>query len=152
VGEQASALEEWLEEIRRTDPRYRTKSALAKAAQVTPSAFGRQVKQGTLGLEPLLQLALATGVPASVVLRKAGKGELAALIESCYGSPAPVPAHVRAFQLLTEALPASQIQSVLDGLAAFQAVWLARSNADSEPHAEMPAGTRKPPKRGTRGK
>jgi hypothetical protein len=152
VVQMASALEEWLDQIRRTDPRYPTLSALAEAVQISPSAFGRQIKGGSLGLEPLLRLALATGTPASVVLMKAGKGELAALIESCYGSPAPVPAAVREFQAMTEELPASVIRSALAQLAAFQAAWPGKSDADIVPPATPPTMTRKPSKRGARDK
>jgi hypothetical protein len=152
VVEHASALEEWLDDVRRTDPRFPTLSALASAAQLSPSAFGRQIKGGSLGLEPLLRLALATGIPASVVLTKAGKGDLAALIEQCYGSPAPVPAHVRAFQETTASLPASVIQAALDQLEAYRVAWLARSNSGNAPPAVPAAATRTPPKRGLRGK
>jgi DNA-binding XRE family transcriptional regulator len=42
------------------------------------------------GLELCLQIARVTKTPASVVLRAAGKGALADLLESLYGGPAQV--------------------------------------------------------------
>jgi hypothetical protein len=80
-------LAEWMESL--MPKPYRTKRAVADAAGLTSSAFWRQVQNGTLGIEPLLRLARATGTPASRVLTLAGKGELADLIESLFGTARP---------------------------------------------------------------
>lgn len=75
----------WIEGLVRGP--YGTWGAVARAAGVSQSALSRQARTGTLGLKPLLKLALETGEPASDVLRRAGKGDLAALIERVYGAP-----------------------------------------------------------------
>jgi hypothetical protein len=148
-----SELERWLDEVRRNDVRFPTLTALAEAAQLSPSAFGRQIKAGSLGLEPLLRLALAIGVPASAVLKKAGKGDLAALIETCYGAPSPLPFVVREFAALIAApLPDPVVRTALQQLQAFRDVLLARSGSGSGPPVTPAAVTHKPPMRRSRAK
>jgi hypothetical protein len=63
----------------------------AKAAGITSSAFGRQVKAGTLGVEALLRFAIACGENPRDVLRLAGKADVAELIESGFGPAAQRP-------------------------------------------------------------
>lgn len=68
---------------------YGTADAIAVMIGLTPSAFSRGVnKAGTLSVDKLLLLAEGVGESPSRVLRLAGKGETAALIERLYGVPA----------------------------------------------------------------
>jgi transcriptional regulator with XRE-family HTH domain len=77
-------------------------ATLIKASGGTKTDFGRAVGLGSstishllsgdphyaLGIEPCLRIAHATGCPPSTLLRAAGKGEIALLIESLYGPAA----------------------------------------------------------------
>lgn len=66
--------------------RYGTAERLAHAIGMTPSAFSRGVRnEGTLSTENCLRLAEETGETATRVLRLAGKGDVAELIERLYG-------------------------------------------------------------------
>lgn len=89
----SGALQAWIASLKLKG--FDTDRKLAHAAGLSESAFSRQIKAGKLGVKPLLKLALATGEPATLVLEKAGKHDLAALIESCYGAPRPVPPAIR---------------------------------------------------------
>jgi hypothetical protein len=72
--------------IERWIDRYGTAQALADAIDMSLSAFSRGVRNaGTLGVESLLRLAEQTGEDPSKVLRIAGKGDVARLIEQLYG-------------------------------------------------------------------
>lgn len=66
--------------------RFRTATALAAKIDMELSPFSRGVKSGTLNLVNLLKLAKAADEQPSIVLRLAGKGEEADLIEEVYGS------------------------------------------------------------------
>lgn len=73
--------------IHRWIGRYGTAQALADAIGMSLSAFSRGVRNaGTLGVESLLRLAVETGEPPGKVLRIAGKGDVAELIERLYGT------------------------------------------------------------------
>jgi hypothetical protein len=72
--------------------RYRTAEKLAAAIEMTSSALGRGVKKGTLSVENCLRLAEISGEPPSQLLRLAGKGDDAALIERLYGPSTMTPA------------------------------------------------------------
>lgn len=74
---------EFLEDLAKQFP---TKQAFAEAIGITPSRFSR-VLAGTYTLNVLncLRLAKAAGRSPSVVLRAAGKREIADLIEALYG-------------------------------------------------------------------
>ena len=78
-----SEFREWVETLVRE--KFRTKRALATAVGLTESPFGRGVEAGSLGVESLLRLAMASETHPSMVLRLAGKGDLADLIERLYG-------------------------------------------------------------------
>lgn len=54
---------------------------------MTLSSFSRQVRAGSLGSAALIRLAQWSGDNPSWVLRLAGKGELADLIERSWGPP-----------------------------------------------------------------
>ena len=73
----------WVERLIRD--KFRTKRALASAVGLTESPFGRGVEAGSLGVDSLLRLAMAAEAHPSDVLRMAGKGEIADLIERLYG-------------------------------------------------------------------
>lgn len=146
-----SEFDEWIATLLR---RYRTKRALAEAAGLTESAFWRQIRDtGSLGVPPLLRLALATGEPASDVLRRARKGDLADLIEQCYGAPQEQRPEVREFAALTAPpLPAAVVQTTLQQLRAVRQHLPAPTATDSAPAASPPEETHTRARRGARGK
>lgn len=74
--------ETWVDELR---ARYGSMRAVAERFGMTESGFFRGVKRGTLSVENLLDLARVTDEPPSKVLRLAGKGQVADLIERLYG-------------------------------------------------------------------
>jgi hypothetical protein len=74
--------------IGHVEERFGTKQAVAHAMGLSASAYTRGVERGSFSTENLLRLAQATGDGPSVVLRAAGKGESAALIEALYGQNA----------------------------------------------------------------
>lgn len=75
---------------------YQTWGDLAAATGLTLSAFSRGVKkEGTLNVENCLRLAETTGIAASQVLRTAGKGDIAELIERLYGKADLTPAEAK---------------------------------------------------------
>jgi hypothetical protein len=78
--------------IERLVKRYGNAQRLAAALGMTLSAFQRGRAQGTYNTENCLRLAAETGEPPSEVLRAAGKGKIADLIESLYGQSTVSPA------------------------------------------------------------
>lgn len=67
--------------------RYGTKDALGKLIGMSGSRVGRAIDgQYSFNITNCLKLSKATGAPASQVLRAAGKGDVADLIESLYGA------------------------------------------------------------------
>jgi transcriptional regulator with XRE-family HTH domain len=81
------ATESFEQFIHRWIGQYGTAQKLADAIGMSLSAFSRGVRNsGTLGVESLLRLALATGEPPSTVLRIAGKRDVADLVEHLYGT------------------------------------------------------------------
>lgn len=74
-----------------------TRGEFAKSVQVTESTLSHLLSGDphyALGIEPCLRIASVTGTSASVVLRAAGKGACADLLEQLYGDPVVVlPAH-----------------------------------------------------------
>ncbi len=76
--------------VREQIDRYGTAGRLADSIGMSLSAFSRGVRnEGTLGVESCLRLAEQTGEPPSRVLRLAGKGSVAELIERLY-RPGPL--------------------------------------------------------------
>lgn len=65
-----------------------TKKELARAIGIRPSALSAILKTGFMSAEVALRLARATQTSPSHILRGAGKGELADLIEDQYGDAA----------------------------------------------------------------
>lgn len=74
----------WVAEL--IKQRYGTATALAAKIDMALSPFSRGVRLGTLNLTNLLKLAKAADEYPSTVLRLAGKGREADLIEEVYGS------------------------------------------------------------------
>lgn len=71
-------INEWVRE-------YGTRRSLAARLGLTASAFSRGIiREQTFGVETLLRFIIETGEPAGKVLRLAGKGELAELMERVY--------------------------------------------------------------------
>jgi hypothetical protein len=64
---------------------------LAKALGLTLSPYRQMMKKGSFGIDPLLRLADLTGKSATWILRLAGKGDTADLIEMVYGPAASKP-------------------------------------------------------------
>jgi hypothetical protein len=64
--------------------RFNTATALARAIGVQLPVFLRGVEKGTFSIANLLRLAQATDTHPSDVLRLAGKGDIAKLIEELY--------------------------------------------------------------------
>jgi hypothetical protein len=72
--------------IQRWIAEYGTAGRLANAIGLTLSAFSRGVRnEGTLGVESCLRLAEETGESPGLVLRLAGKADVADLLERIYG-------------------------------------------------------------------
>lgn len=70
------------------------KSSFARAIQISPSRLSHALAgtdHFTVGIELCLRIARATGMSPSRVLRAAGKGEVADLIEELYGKAVPRP-------------------------------------------------------------
>lgn len=67
--------------------RFPSRTALAKALNITPSRLSRALNTGDFpfNVENCLRLAKVSGEPPSEVLRAADNGEIAELIESLYG-------------------------------------------------------------------
>src|SRR4029453_9799553 len=72
--------------IREAAQHFGSKSALAHAVGINASRLSRLAHHGeySLNIENCLRLAKVAGLPASDVLRAAGKGDIADLIESLY--------------------------------------------------------------------
>ncbi len=84
----ANELRAWVEAV--VDARYEgVAGRLAAAIDLSESAFSRGLTKGTLGIDSLLRLAAVTGESASLVLRRAGKPDIAHWIEAVYGPPKP---------------------------------------------------------------
>lgn len=64
---------------------YGTAQNLASKIGLSVSAFLRGVKIGTLGLDTLFRLAYEFGDPPGKMLRLAGKGDVADLLDRLYG-------------------------------------------------------------------
>jgi hypothetical protein len=97
--------ESFNEFIERWIVRYGTAQALADAIGMRLSAFARATRAGTLGVEQCLRLAENTREPPGRVLRLAGKGEVAELIERLYGGAPSSTAGSRTSVTWQEVLP-----------------------------------------------
>lgn len=82
--------------------RYGSTNALAEALAIDPSHLSRAMgaRGQPFNIEGCLRLAKVTNEDASMVLRAAGKADIADLIEANYGPPSP-PADPLDFELLT---------------------------------------------------
>lgn len=109
--------------LRRIRDRFGTQFAMAAAIGISGSRLGRAMKgQDTLNALNCVRLAVAAGERPSTILRAAGKGELADLLEQLYGkSAAAIPAHeqrtLAQLHSLTTADRAA-IEHLIDALAA----------------------------------
>jgi hypothetical protein len=138
-----SDLQRLVDDLKR---RYGSDAKIGDAIGITGGAMRRQITTtGTLGIETLLRLSLASGHPPSDVLRLAGKGETATLIERLYGPP-------------RERLsgPAGEVVEILERLPAVGEIALAAIEAaerllrqhDEAPPAPTRAVSGKPSARG----
>ena len=75
--------------LRKLKKQYPTVKAFAQALDVDPSHVSRAMNDDALPFDVrgCLRLALVTGENPGMVLRIAGKGEIAGLIEQLYGAP-----------------------------------------------------------------
>jgi hypothetical protein len=145
-----SPLQTWIETLI-DDPRYGTKRAIAKAAGLTESALWRQVATGKLGVLPLLRLALDTGELPSVVLERAGKGELARAIEACYGPARAVSPHVATvLEVLTEFPQLAPIKA--QELREIQRALRALTTSGNGPPGSVPVASRTRTRRRVQGR
>lgn len=85
--------QQWIQRL--IDERFRTSTALAEAMGLQLTPFTRGVAAGTFNVVNLLKLAKVADERPSTVLRMAGKGDVAELIESLYGKPSPMTQHQR---------------------------------------------------------
>lgn len=83
----------WVAEL--IGQRFKTATALASKIGMELSPFSRGVAAGTLNLVNLLKLARVTDERPSVVLRLAGKGKEADLLEELYGAGETISASER---------------------------------------------------------
>lgn len=114
---------------------YGTQEAVAKALGVTSGSFFRQVRNGTVGLEPLLKIARLRGEHPRRILELARKQDWADLLESVYGCPAePISAADR--ELMN--LPQQYKRSMLEGARALVATSDRASPADKRPAKAKP--------------
>lgn len=129
--------------------RYGSDAKLGEALGITGGAMRRQVKAtGTLGLEPLLRLALVSGRSPSEVLRIGGKPDYADLIESLYGPPRERPQGEagKAIEILEQTPAVGGV-----ALAAIQAAAeLLRQRRDEDPHEPKVVRIDRAAKRGSR--
>jgi hypothetical protein len=79
----------WIDRL--VEERFGTPTALAKTIGLHLTPFSRGVASGTFNVVNLLKLAKVANEPPSNVLRMAGKGDVADLIESLYGGAAMTP-------------------------------------------------------------
>jgi Helix-turn-helix. len=79
--------------LQRLVEHYGTQTALARAIKITDSRLAKVLKgdSGALNVLNCLRLARVANISPSQVLRAAGKGDVAALIEEMYGDSAQPP-------------------------------------------------------------
>jgi hypothetical protein len=99
--------------------RYGSHQRLAAEIGLTVSGFCRAAKSGTLSIESVLRLAFTTGENPSVLLRLAGKGDVADLIEALYGAGRATSPHARAVAELVEGLPPTLAEMTRQWFAAW---------------------------------
>jgi hypothetical protein len=75
--------------LKRVSAKFASQQALAEEIGITAPRLNRALNHGdySLNVANCLRLARVAGEPPSVVLRAAGKGDIADLIESLYGAP-----------------------------------------------------------------
>lgn len=129
--------------------KYRTATAMAKVVGMELSPFTRGVASGTFNVVNLLQIAKATHEHPSKVLRMAGKGDVADLIESLYGDPhAPANLPSRYADALREPEITAAVDALLRLTAESRRLWVAvlqeRVHDVAQPpnHAPAPATSR----------
>lgn len=96
--------QQWIEKL--IAERFHTNTAMATAMGLSLTPFMRGVATGTFNVVNLLKLAKVTDENPSEVLRMAGKGDVAELIESLYGATELSPKereHLRRWRLLDDA-------------------------------------------------
>lgn len=83
------AVDDFTDLLNRIADRFPTRLALAKALDINASRLSRALngtdKHTSFNIENCLKLAQVSGEPPADVLRAAGKGDIAELIESLYG-------------------------------------------------------------------
>lgn len=135
---------------RQVTTRYGSNKRLADAIGLTLSGFLRGVAAGTLGTESLLRLAEETGESADVLLRLAGKTEVAERLTRLYGVPVDgSPRVVQEAALLLKAATPDVQRLALEWLQITRGPAPSRTPSDELPPGP-PRGTTRA--RGTRGR
>lgn len=98
----AVTFQEWVDELVAT---FGSKTKLAQAIGISLTQIGRGRSAGKYSVENLLKLARAANADPSSVLRLAGKGDVADLIETLYGK-AELTAEQRALLTAFATVPA----------------------------------------------
>lgn len=131
------------------EARFPTKQAFAKALGITPSRYSR-VKAGdaySLNVVNCLRLARLSGEPAPAVLRAAGKGDVADLIEELYRPGQVLSAAQRAVLELWDRVPPERRATVEEMLG-----YAARVAPHHAPNERTPSRRRMRARKATEGR
>jgi hypothetical protein len=154
-------LNDFREILERAAKRFQSKQAFARAVGLTPSRFSRVLRGESMEVVNCLKVAKLAGEAPSRVLRAAGKGEIADLIEELYRINAEDPRHDRelsralvAMQTLRAASPVlfeATIQHLDDTAAGVRSL-LVREPPIENARAALPSArsSRKAPRRRAR--
>ncbi len=120
-------------------------SKMATALGISNTHIGRLLKTGEAGAETILRLATYTGCDASGLLRQAGHGTIAGLIEECYGPARVLSPDAKAILDALEEFPELGPIKAAE-LRTLQGVLRSQSKTRSG-HAEPPGGGPSTPKK-----
>lgn len=132
---------------------FGSQTALGRAIGVSPSRLSRVIR-GEHSLEVIncLRLAAVTGTSPSVLLRAAGKSDIADLVERLYGrsrptAPPPLTASQREVLDLWDRIPSERLAPLLFTMKVYAA---ASADESAAPHGRGREGSPSP-RGGTRG-
>jgi transcriptional regulator with XRE-family HTH domain len=134
----------WLQKVL-ADTFGGNQSKMAAALGISNTHIGRLLKTGEAGAETVLRLATFTGCDASDLLRQAGHGVIAGLIEECYGPARAISPNAKAILDALEEFPELAPIKAAE-LRTLQAVLRSQSKTRSG-HAGPPGGGPNTPKK-----